>query len=315
MMRTSDEPVLTARGLEKSFRGHLSVGRQQVLRGLDLNILPGEIYGFIGANGAGKTTTIKILTGLIHADAGTMRLLGRSAADPGCRTRLGFLPEQPHFYGYLSGREFLDFHGRLVGLDPRRRRRDVQRLLGEVGMDARADIPLRKCSKGMLQRIGLAQALLGDPQLLILDEPMSGLDPAGRRDLRDLILAQPARGTTVFFSSHILSDAEMLCDRVGVLQDGRLALEGRLEEVLGPGEPAWDVVATRAEAAVDREDQALVSRQGDRVLFRVEGEAAMAALLDRLRATGAHLYSVTPRRLTLEERFLDLSGDARESAP
>jgi ABC-2 type transport system ATP-binding protein len=158
----------------------------------------------------------------------------------------------------------------------------------------------------MLQRLGIAQALLGDPVLLILDEPMSGLDPAGRRDLRDLILAQPARGTTVFFSSHILSDAEVLCDRVGILREGRLALEGSLDTILGPGAAAWDVTATRASGLNAGSGTTAISRQDDRVLFRVEGEAALADLLDRLRAAGAGLHSVTPRRLTLEERFLDL---------
>ncbi|MCZ6600211.1 MAG: ABC transporter ATP-binding protein [Acidobacteria bacterium] len=306
MIRSSDEPVLTARGLCKTFRGHLSVGRTQVLRGLDLTVYPGEIYGFIGANGAGKTTTIKILAGLIHPNAGEFRLLGYDGADPRSRRGLGFLPEHPNFPGYLSGREFLDFQARLVGLDRGRRRRDVGRLLDEVGMAGRADTPLRKCSKGMLQRLGIAQALLGDPVLLILDEPMSGLDPAGRRDLRDLILAQPARGTTVFFSSHILSDAEVLCDRVGILREGRLALEGSLDTILGPGAAAWDVTATRASGLNAGSGTTAISRQDDRVLFRVEGEAALADLLDRLRAAGAGLHSVTPRRLTLEERFLDL---------
>jgi ABC-2 type transport system ATP-binding protein len=313
-MRASDDPVLVARGLRKAFRGHLSVGRHQVLKGLDLTVQRGEIFGFIGANGAGKTTTIKILTGLVHADAGSVRLLGGDGRDPASRRGLGFMPEQPSFYGYLTGREFMAFQARLAGVEPAAAGREIDRLLDEVGMAGRADTPLRKCSKGMLQRIGIAQALLGRPELLILDEPMSGLDPAGRRDLRDLILAQPERGTTVFFSSHILSDAEMLCDRVGILRQGRLALEGELETILGPGAPSWDVTAVRADGFTPSAGDTVVSRQGDRVLLRVEGEADLARLLDRLRAAGASLHAVAPRRVTLEERFLDLTG-APEARP
>jgi ABC-2 type transport system ATP-binding protein len=312
VIHASDQPLLAARGLCKAFRGHLSVGLTRVLRGLDLTVYPGEIYGFIGANGAGKTTTIKILTGLMHADSGEFQLLGHPGGEARGRQRMGFLPENPNFYGYLNAREFLEFHARLVGLEPRQRRQDVNRLLAEVGMGERARTPLRKCSKGMLQRVGIAQALLGNPDLLILDEPMSGLDPVGRRDLRDLILAQPGRGTTVFFSSHILSDAELLCDRIGVLRQGRLALEGNLDSILGPAAPAWDVTATRVDRLSDLADGCVVSRQGDRVLFRVEGEQLLAQLLDQLRAGGAGLHSVAPRRQSLEERFLDLEESPRE---
>jgi ABC-2 type transport system ATP-binding protein len=314
VIRTSDHPLLAARELRKSFRGHLSVGLTQVLLGLDLMVYPGEIYGFIGANGAGKTTTIKILTGLIHADSGSFQLLGHPGGEAQSRGRLGFLPENPNFYGYLNAREFLEFQARLVGLDPRRRRRDVDRLLAEVGMEERSGTALRKCSKGMLQRVGIAQALLGQPDLLILDEPMSGLDPVGRRDLRDLILAQPSRGTTVFFSSHILSDAELLCDRIGVLRQGRLVLEGSLDTILGSASPAWDVIASRVDRVTDLAEGCVISRQGDRVLFRVEGEQLLARLLDDLRAGGAGLQSVTPRRQSLEERFLDLEETPRERA-
>jgi ABC-2 type transport system ATP-binding protein len=314
MIRASDQSLLAAHGLHKSFRGHLSVGLTQVLRGLDLTVYSGEIYGFIGANGAGKTTTIKILAGLIRADSGEFTILGHPGDEPGSRKRLGFLPENPSFYGYLNAREFLEFHARLVGLEPRQRKQEVSRLLSEVGMSERARTPLRKCSKGMLQRVGIAQALVGQPELLILDEPMSGLDPIGRRDLRDLILAQPGRGTTVFFSSHILSDAELLCDRVGVLRQGCLALEGKLDAILGTDVPAWDVTATRVTTLSDLADGCLVSRQGERVLFRVEGEALLAQLLDHLRAGGASLQSVSPHRQTLEDRFLDLEATPRERA-
>ncbi len=310
-----EQPVLTIQGLVKAFAGHLSLGRTSVLRGLDLEVRRGEVYGFIGANGAGKTTTIKIVTGLVTADAGQVTLLGQPATRPAARRRLGYLPEQPNFYGYLTGREFLRFQARLAGVPPGERGAAVERLLSEVGMASRADRPIRKCSKGMLQRLGIAQALLGGPELLILDEPMSGLDPAGRRDVRDLILAQRERGTTVFFSSHILSDAEVLCDRVGILESGRLALEGTLDEVLGRRSPSWEVTALGATPAGwnGAEGWQVTARRGDRLLIRVEGDEALARLLERLRQQGATLHSVTPHRHTLEERFLDVVGRGTEA--
>jgi ABC-2 type transport system ATP-binding protein len=305
-MSPDPDDVLIVRGLKKAFHGHLSLGRTEVLNGLDLSVHPGEVYGFIGANGAGKTTTIKIITGLILPDAGSVTLLGRPAGSPDSRQHLGFMPEQPTFYSYLTAREFLEFQARLIGIAAADRRRAVERLLSEVGMSTRADRPIRKCSKGMLQRIGIAQALLGSPHLLVLDEPMSGLDPAGRRDVRDLILAQRERGTTVFFSSHILSDAEVLCDRVGILRDGCLALEGPLDEILAQETPSWEVTAVGADSLAGNSSFRVIARHGERVLFRVEGQRALASLLERLRAEGANLHSVAPRRYTLEERFLDL---------
>ncbi|MFQ5669640.1 MAG: ABC transporter ATP-binding protein [Acidobacteriota bacterium] len=300
--------ALEARGLTKSFAGHLSLGRTPVLKGLDLTVHQGEIYGFIGANGAGKTTTIKIVTGLIRADAGRFELFGCPGREPRARRRLGFLPEQPVFYAHLTGREFLDLHARLLRLRASERRREVDRRLDEVGMLSRAAMTLRRCSKGMLQRIGIAQALLGDPDLLILDEPMSGLDPSGRRDIRDLILAQRDRKATIFFSSHILSDAEVLCDRVGILREGRLALEGTLEELLVQGDPTWEVAVSGIGHLGECQGVQVSSRHGDRVLLRVHGEPSLAALLEHTRKAGGVLHSVMPYRYSLEERFLDVVG-------
>jgi ABC-2 type transport system ATP-binding protein len=306
MTPVAGDGVLIVRGLEKSFHGHLSLGRTVVLRGLDLTVRRGEVYGFIGANGAGKTTTIKIVTGLIRADAGSVTLLGREAPHPASRRRLGFMPEQPAFYRYLTGREFLDLQAWLAGVPVADHQTEVARRLQEVGMADRADRPIRKCSKGMLQRLGIAQALLGSPELLVLDEPMSGLDPAGRRDVRDLILAQREQGTTVFFSSHILSDAEVLCDRVGILREGHLALEGSLDEILQKKISTWEVTAVGAGAWNGDGSFREISRRGDRVLYQVEGEESLARLLEQLRNAGATLHSVAPYRHSLEERFLDV---------
>ena len=308
------EPVLLIEALTKSFPGHLSIGRTDVLRGLEVTVGRGEIYGFLGANGAGKTTTIKIVTGLIAPDAGRVTILGRPGGKPEARRGVGYLPEQPNFYPYLTGRELLDFQGRLLGLPPADRRAEVGRLLGEVGMAGRTDLPLRKCSKGMIQRIGIAQALLGSPELLILDEPMSGLDPAGRRDVRDLILAQREKGTTVFFSSHILSDAEILCDRVGILREGRLAAEGPLDVLLSGKKQSWELAVSGAGRLQEDALWRIASRRGDRVLLHVEGERELAVVLERLHAEGATLHSVSPQRHTLEERFLDLVEGREERA-
>ena len=196
---------IEARGLRKSFHGHLGIGRHVAVDGLDLDVRPGEIFGLLGPNGAGKTTTLKLLLGLLRPDAGTIRIFGGAPAESPVRRRLGFLPEHPYFYDYLTAEEFLAFYADLRGLSGGRGRdRD---LLRRVGLEGKEGVPLRKFSKGMLQRVGLAQAIQHDPELVILDEPMSGLDPIGRREVRDLVLELKAAGKAVLFSSHILSDA------------------------------------------------------------------------------------------------------------
>src|SRR5262245_2913495 len=201
--------VIEISGLRKAFRGHLGLGRTAAVDGLDLEVNPGEIFGLLGPNGAGKTTTLKMMLGLLRPDSGRVRLFGRPPHDIAARRRLGFLPENPYFYDYLTAVEFLDLYGRLQGLGPVDRKRRIASAISRVGLAGREDTPLRKFSKGMTQRLGLAQAIQHDPELVILDEPMSGLDPIGRREVRNLILAQRAVGKTVFFSSHILQDAEM----------------------------------------------------------------------------------------------------------
>ncbi|MFB3096061.1 MAG: ATP-binding cassette domain-containing protein [Candidatus Acidiferrales bacterium] len=209
--------------------------RKRLRRGLDgltLTVEPGETFGLLGPNGAGKTTTLKLLMRLIYPTAGTARLLGRSIDDIEVHRRIGYLPEAPYFYDYLTAREFLDYCGRLFGQPRAERRRRVGELLERVGLDSAADVALRHYSRGMLQRVGIAQTLINDPELVFLDEPMLGLDPVGRREVRDLIVELRARGKTVCFSTHILSDAEALCDRVAILNRGRLHGLGRLDEIL-----------------------------------------------------------------------------------
>src|SRR6266436_107926 len=218
-------------GLEKIYSvGFWRKRPKLALKPLNLTVEDGEVFGFLGPNGAGKTTTLKMLMGLVFPTGGSARILGMDVNDPGVKARIGFLPEQPYFYDYLTARELLEYYGRLSGVPGKDISGRAEAMLARVGLEDAGAVQLRKFSKGMLQRVGIAQAILHDPQVVFLDEPMSGLDPMGRREVRDIILALKQQGRTVFFSTHILSDAEMLCDRVGVL------LGGKLQGIGSPGE-------------------------------------------------------------------------------
>jgi len=301
--------AIVIEGLTKTFwsgwPGRPSV---TVLDGLTLSIEQGQIYGFLGPNGSGKTTTLKILLGLMHATTGRVEVLGKPAGNVMVRKRIGFLPESPYFYDYLTAEEFLNFYGHLAGLDRVELNKRVTHLLEIVGLvDARTR-QLRKFSKGMLQRIGLAQALIHDPELVILDEPMSGLDPVGRKQVRDLILGLRDQGKTVFFSTHIIPDVEMICDRVGVLAKGKLLTTGRVEELVTRGHtqsveivcqgikadgiPAITSAATR------------VLQRGQHSLIMLPGPDRLEETLAVIRAQGGTLISVTPQKGSLEELFL-----------
>jgi len=230
-------PVLEIRDLHKTFRVGFFRKRVDAVRGVSFAVREGEIFGLLGPNGAGKTTTLKVMMGLIAPTAGEIRIFGRASSDPRARRDVGFLPENPYFHEYLTPRELLEFYGRLVGLSGERIRVRRDALIEKVGLADAAGRPLRKFSKGMLQRIGLAQALVGEPRLLVLDEPMSGLDPIGRKFVADLIGDLNRAGTTVLFSSHILSDVERLCHRVVILNRGAKVAEGSLAELVGEGGP------------------------------------------------------------------------------
>jgi ABC-2 type transport system ATP-binding protein len=231
-LNKNSTPIIRIENISKEFRIGFFRKRVKAVQNLTLEVQSGEIFGFLGPNGAGKTTTIKMLMGLIFPTSGSSHLFGLSARDLRAKARVGFLPENPYFYEYLTGFEFLDFYSRLFGLSRSIRPTRVERLLEQVGLLHSRDIPLRKYSKGMMQRIGIAQALINDPDLVILDEPMSGLDPIGRKEVRDLIFNLREQGKTVFFSSHILQDVEMICDRVAILIRGQLRKVGTLYELL-----------------------------------------------------------------------------------
>jgi ABC-2 type transport system ATP-binding protein len=275
---------------------------------LDLTVHEGEVFGYLGPNGAGKTTTLKLLTGLLQPTSGEARILGRPPGDVRAKEQIGFLPEQPNFYEYLTGRELLNFYGQLLGLDRSIRRERIESLVLQLRIESALDLQLRKYSKGMLQRLGLAQALLNDPRLVLLDEPMSGLDPVGRREVRDLLLRLKSEGRTVFFSSHIIPDVEVVCDRVGILVGGRLVAQGPLDEILGARIASIEVTASQVSTEVMRAlDHLLVAHpvpRGERLLLMVKDEGALAELLARLLDDKAVIHAIAPHRESLEEYFI-----------
>ena len=280
-----------------------------VLSEVSLSVGRGEIFGFLGPNGAGKTTTMKILLGLMRATSGSVELLGAPASDVNVHRQIGYLPESPYFYDYLTAEEFLVFYGRLAGLNKVELQQRVPLLLTRVGLTDAHTRPLRKFSKGMLQRIGLAQALIHDPELVILDEPMSGLDPVGRKDVRDIILSLRDQGKTVFFSTHIISDVEMICDRVGILAKGKLLAMGRIEDLVS--RHVAQSVEVVCEGLVGEEIPLIKSaavrvlQRGDRCWMIIPGQNKVEEVLVAIRQAGGRLISVIPHKGSLEEIFLE----------
>jgi ABC-2 type transport system ATP-binding protein len=300
-------------GVTKDYpTGFLHLRRVRALDGLSLTVERGEVFGVLGGNGAGKTTAIKILMRLMRPTAGRARILDRDVADVAMHARLGYLPEQPYFYDYLTARELLEYCAELFGYAPAARRARAAELLRRVHLDETAwNRQLRRFSKGMLQRVGLAQALINDPEVVVLDEPMSGLDPVGRRQVRDLIGALRAAGVTVFFSSHIIADIEVLCDRVAILARGRLAHVGRLDELRQRVDAAGHLEITVEGAAVDALAEALGKVEGARVTatpagarIEVPSERDVDAALAAARLCGARLVGVQPVRQSLEDLFV-----------
>ena len=284
--------------------------RKQPRRALDhlsLQVESGQVFGLLGPNGAGKTTTLKILFRLVFPTSGTARILGKQLDDISMHARVGYLPENPYFYDHLTAEEFLNYAGALFGLSAAQRRLRTGQLLERVGLQDVQGIPLRKFSKGMTQRVGIAQALLNDPEVIFLDEPMSGLDPVGRREVRDLILELKLAGKTIFFSTHILSDAETLCDQVAILNRGRLQGCGELRKILGMRVAATEMVLENPAVEVLRELESLgcsAVRTGDAVRVEIPHDTEVAAVLRVAVQRGAKVVSVNPVKMSLEDYFM-----------
>src|SRR5947207_11918279 len=286
--------------------------RKRPYRALDrltLEVAPGEVFGFLVPNGAGKTTTLKLLMQLVMPTAGRAEILGRPLGDLDVKRRLGYLPENPYFYDHLTAEELMVYFARLFGYSGADSAARATRPLDEVGIGAERRLQLRKFSKGMLQRVGIAQALVNDPELVIFDEPMSGLDPLGRRDVRALILALRDRGCTVFFSSHVLSDAEALCSRVAILAKGRLVTTGRLSDMLAFEAFGWELIVSHLDArlvpALAPRVRRMLSIGSDRYQLELPLEPAPEHLVAELTRAGAQLVSLNPIRQTLEDLFVE----------
>jgi ABC-2 type transport system ATP-binding protein len=311
-MTAMGTPAIEIQGLTKDYP--VGFWRKRMRRSLDnltLQVEEGEVFGFLGPNGAGKTTTLKLLMGLIFPTSGAARVRGRSISDVRMHSEIGYLPEQPYFYDYLTARELLDYYAQFSNYTAVERRVRVGRFLERVGLAAAGDVQLRKFSKGMLQRAGIAQAILHDPQVVFLDEPMSGLDPVGRREVRDIILELKKNGRTVFFSTHILSDAEMLCDRVAVLAGGKLQGVGAPGEIVSIEVRAMEILfETRDTRPLPAGLAEHATRIGGRCRVEVP-EAGLYGALEQLRGCDARILSVSPVRPTLEDYFFRLVGSGQ----
>jgi ABC-2 type transport system ATP-binding protein len=314
-MTNDSSEVVSIEGVTKDFRPGFGLHVKRVLHGISFSVEQGEIFGFVGPNGAGKTTTLKILMGLIRASSGRARILGHEVGETDFRHHIGFLPENPYFYDHLTGREILHFYAKLCGVPKAKRAERVEMLLDWVSLSHAGDARLRTYSKGMLQRTGIAQALVHDPSVVFLDEPMSGLDPIGRKEIRDLILRLQSEGKTVFMNTHILSDVEMVCDRVAIIVEGRIRYQGSIEGFLEEDEEQVDVILSglEPEGALRLEEKFCVELRGlgDRLEFRVPRKS-VTELLREAALQEADVLSVNPYRVSLESLFMTAVREGKE---
>jgi len=293
-------------GLEKTYKvGFWRKRPKRALQPLHLTVEEGEIFGFLGPNGAGKTTTLKMLMGLVFPTAGTARILGRDWTDPEVKAQIGFLPEQPYFYDYLTAHELLDYYGQLSGVPGKDRKRRIEDVLQRVGLTDVKGVQLRKFSKGMLQRAGIAQAILHNPKLVFFDEPMSGLDPLGRREVRDLMEQLKQEGKTVFFSTHILSDAEALCDRVAIINKGELRGVGAVEDLTSTVQGKVEVIWQGTQVPASMKALGAECHVTGDTVRAVLPENQQDAAIDALRRERIRLIALTPLRTSLEAYFVE----------
>jgi ABC-2 type transport system ATP-binding protein len=310
-------PVIQADGLRKVYRSRFGTRRVTALDGIDLSVGPGEVFGLLGPNGAGKTTAVKILLGLTQPTEGSARLFGIPAADPESRRRVGYLPEGHRFPGYLTARQTLSIFGRMSGMERTALKTRIPDLLARVRLSEWADVKVKRFSKGMTQRLGLAAALVHDPEVLLLDEPTDGVDPVGRREIRDLLRGEAERGRAILLNSHLLSEIELTCDRVAVLRRGKVAAEGSIADLTAQGSRYRMTASPVDEALLTafRESGASVERVNGHLVVGTRDVAHLNALVDALRARGGMLSELAPVRSTLEDVFVDLvrTGEAGES--
>jgi ABC-2 type transport system ATP-binding protein len=309
----ADETILDVQGVKKTFRIGFSRTLVEAVKAVDFRVGRGDIFGFLGPNGAGKTTTMKMIMDLIRPTAGTIRVFGAPPSSLEARRQVGYMPEHPYFHDYLKPMELLDTFGRLFGLDRRERRRRSEVLLEKVGLSQARDRALRRYSKGMLQRFGMASALIADPQLLLLDEPLSGLDPIGRKEMKDIIVELKAAGKTVLFSSHILSDIELLCDNITMIHQGRMLYSGGIAEFLNRGQREVEINAVGVSAFLQEDCKDIVLRldhMGDKLKI-IAASDHVQTVLQMLISRNVRVESVVPRSETLEELFVKLTAGGR----
>lgn len=307
------QTLIEIENLTKDYEvGFLKKKKVRALDNLNLQVEGGQIFGFLGGNGAGKTTTIKILMSLLFPSSGTARILGRDISDVKVHAEIGYCPENPYFYDYLTARELMMYFGELFGLDAAKRRQKTEELLTKVGLEEKDwNKQLRKFSKGMLQRVGLAQSLVNEPQIVFMDEPMSGLDPIGRREVRELIAGLRDQGTTIFMSTHILSDIEALCDRVAILRNGKLAATGKLDEILTQSGEVQSfeinikgVSARELSAEISLIAGASMTEKPNGANIQIQDERDIDRILKITREKGGKLVSIQPIKQSLEELFV-----------
>lgn len=296
--------ALEIRQLKKSFTSNFLIKTYRILEGIDLNVEQGDIYGFLGPNGAGKTTTIKCVLRIIFPDSGDISIFGKPCDTAAARTKVGFLPEHPYFYDYLTAEELLSFTGMLFSLPRKQVKEKTKELIKLVGLEKKKDIKLKKFSKGMIQRVGLAQSLINDPDLVILDEPFSGLDPIGRKELRDIILSLKDEGKTIFFSSHILQDMEMIVDKVGIILDGKIRKEGKLSDLISHSVHYYETVFTGVAEAALKKNKLEYTLQDEKYIIKSGTDDEVNNIIRLIYDHKGKVLSVTPVKMTLEDIFL-----------
>lgn len=292
--------------LHKSFKTGFFFKRKKILKGITLTVDEGEIYGYLGPNGAGKTTTIKCIMGLIFPEIGEIQILGQHYLSLQAKAHIGFLPENPYFYDYLTAREFLRFYSQLFQLRQEAREKRIVELIKLVGLEKSADLQLRKFSRGMLQRIGLAQALLNEPKLVFLDEPLGGLDPIGRKEIRDIILRLKDEGKTVFLSSHILQDIEMICDRVAIIVNGEIVNAGKLSDLISEKVFFTELIVSGIDDKLLEHFGDSLDSHGERIFLKVYDEAKLEDILQLVLTHKGRVHSLIPRTETLEDIFVGM---------